>query len=183
MNITVFGGSAPRPESPEYEFAYDLGKNLATAGHTVLTGGYMGIMEAVSKGAAESNGHVIGITCEEIERWRHNGKNLWVKEEWRLPTLHDRILKLIDSCDIAIALPGGPGTLAEIVLMWNRIQIEVIPPKPIIIVGEGWKKVFHVLYQEQAKYINENYMKLLHFVNTNEDILSYLINPNEINKL
>jgi hypothetical protein len=106
-----------------------------------------------------------------------------VKEEWRLPTLHDRILKLIDSCDIAIALPGGPGTLAEIVLMWNRIQIEVIPPKPIIIVGEGWKKVFHVLYQEQAKYINENYMKLLHFVNTNEDILSYLINPNEINKL
>jgi len=176
MNITVFGGSAPKPESPEYEFAYDLGKYLATAGHTVITGGYMGIMEAVSRGAAEAKGHVIGITCVEIERWRHNGKNLWVKEEWCQPTLHDRIIKLIDSCDLAIALPGGPGTLAEIVLMWNRIQIQVIPPKPIIVVGVGWKKVFDMLYQEQSKYINEKYMDLLSFVETNEEIFSFLKN-------
>lgn len=174
MNITVFGGSAPKPESMEYTFAYNLGKNLANLGHTILTGGYMGTMEASSKGAAEAGGHVIGITCQEIENWRNTGKNPWVKEEWCQDTLHARIIKLIDACDAAIALPGGPGTLAEIVMMWNRIQIAVIPKKPIIIVGNGWKKVFETLYSEQNQYISSQYMDLLFFTNSIEDIIQFL---------
>lgn len=38
---------------------------LAERGHIVLNGGYIGTMEAVSRGAAEAGGHVIGVTCEE----------------------------------------------------------------------------------------------------------------------
>jgi uncharacterized protein (TIGR00730 family) len=174
MNITVFGGSSPKPESREYIFAYALGKSLAAAGHTVITGGYIGTMEATSRGAAEAGGHVIGVTCEEIERWRSSGKNSWVKEELRQTTLHERIIKLIDVCDAAIALPGGPGTLAEIVLMWNRIQIAVIPPKPILILGEGWKKVFEVLFKEQSNYLDQKYINLLHFVDSSEEIIQFL---------
>jgi len=179
MNITIFGGSAPKPDSPEYMVAYQLGHELALLGHTVLTGGYMGTMEAASKGAAEAGGHVIGITCQEIELWRNTGRNAWVKEEWRQATLHERIIKLIDACDVAIALPGGPGTLAEIVLMWNRIQIAVTPTKPLIIVGSGWKKVFDTLYFEQKKYLNQKYMDLLYFSDSIEEILQ-IISKNKI---
>lgn len=68
MNIAVFGGSQPKEGDPAYAEAYELGSLLAQAGHTVLTGGYIGTMEAVSRGAAEAGGHVIGVTCEEIER-------------------------------------------------------------------------------------------------------------------
>src|SRR6185295_11638657 len=99
--------------------AYELGKLLAGAGHTVLTGGYMGTMEAVSKGANEAGGHVIGVTCAQIESWRATGPNAWVKEQRRFETLQERLNCLIDSCDAAIALPGGPGTLTEIALSWN----------------------------------------------------------------
>ena len=68
--ITVFGGSKPRPSQPAYQEALLLGQLLGSQGYTVLTGGYIGTMEAVSRGAAESGGHVIGVTCDEIERWR-----------------------------------------------------------------------------------------------------------------
>lgn len=174
MKITIFGGSSPLPESREYQFAYDLGYALAKSGHTVLTGGYMGTMEASSKGASEAGGHVIGITCEEIERWRKRSHNEWVREEWKLETLHERMIKLIDSCDTAIALPGGPGTLAEIVLMWNRIQIEAIPPVPIILVGEEWKKIFSLFYQELNGYIPPSSMKTIKFAYTIEEVISFL---------
>lgn len=56
MNITVFGGAQPQTGTPAYQEAYLLGKILAGAGHTVLTGGYMGTMEAISRGAAEAGG-------------------------------------------------------------------------------------------------------------------------------
>ncbi len=68
MRVAVFGGSAPQPGQPAYLEAQHLGEMLAKAGHEVVTGGYMGVMEAVSRGAAEAGGHVIGVTCKEIER-------------------------------------------------------------------------------------------------------------------
>ncbi len=68
MKVSVFGSSQPKEGSMAYAEAQELGKLLAQRGHIVLTGGYMGTMEAVSRGAAEAGGHVIGVTCEDIER-------------------------------------------------------------------------------------------------------------------
>lgn len=174
MKIAIFGGSSPLPDSQAYQFAYRLGATLAKSGHTVITGGYMGTMEASSKGAAETGGHVIGITCKEIERWRSQSHNPWVQEEWKLETLQDRMIKLMDSCDAAIALPGGPGTLAEITLMWNRIQIEASPLVPILLVGEEWKKIFSLFYRELNGYITPSSIETLKFVNSIEEIISFL---------
>src|SRR5258706_7067007 len=112
MNISVFGGSQPKEGDAAYVEAQELGKLLAEHGHTVLTGGYIGTMEAVSKGASEAGGHVIGVTCDEIERWRAVKANAWVQEERRYPTVRARLDALIEGCQAAIALPGGPRTLA-----------------------------------------------------------------------
>src|SRR5690606_21772609 len=103
--ISVFGGSKPRPGEPDYEQALRLGSLLGAAGYTVLTGGYIGTMEAVSRGAAEAGGHVVGITCDEIEAWRPVKHNQWVLEEQRHGTLRERLSALIDGCDGALALP------------------------------------------------------------------------------
>src|SRR5512133_1968718 len=113
MRVSVFGVSQPREGDEAYTEAQALGRLLAERGHTVLTGGYIGTMEAVSRGANEAGGHVVGITCAEIERWRGVGANSWVKEERKFETLRQRLDGLIDGCDAAIALPGGPGTLTE----------------------------------------------------------------------
>ncbi|NPV56306.1 MAG: hypothetical protein HPY76_06515, partial [Anaerolineae bacterium] len=117
MNVTIFGGAAPKPGEPAYLEAERLGRLLAQQGDTVLTGGYIGTMEAASKGAADADGHVIGVTCEEIESWRLVAPNAWVTEERRFEKLSDRLQELVLACDAAIALPGGVGTLAEIAML------------------------------------------------------------------
>jgi uncharacterized protein (TIGR00725 family) len=163
LNITIFGGSQPQPGSPAYAEAYELGKLLAQAGHIVLTGGYIGTMEAVSEGANEAGGHVIGVTCNEIEHWRPVRVNAWVKEEWARETLMERLQALIRECDVAIALPGGPGTLTEIALTWNLIIIGAMPVKPLILIGAGWKSVFDCFFDEFYTYMPANQRELILF--------------------
>jgi hypothetical protein len=150
-NVTVFGGS--RPDERGYAQALQLGRLLGEAGFAVLTGGYIGTMEAISRGAAEVGGHVIGVTCDEIEAWRRTRPNRWVMEERRCSTLRQRVSALIEGCDAAIALPGGPGTLAEIMEMWNHLLIGAIPPRPLILVGEGWRATIEQFYQSFDSYI------------------------------
>ncbi len=176
MRITVFGGASPKPGEPAYHDAQRLGRLLAEAGHTVLTGGYMGTMEAVSRGAAEAGGHTIGVTCEEIERWRSSPANPWVKEEWRRSTLADRVMTLMESGDALLALPGGPGTLTEICLAWNRLLVQSLSQRPLILIGEGWRAVFALLFTTQTDYIAEPLRSYLIFVNTIDEAVAKVNN-------
>jgi uncharacterized protein (TIGR00730 family) len=163
MNVSVFGGSQPQPNSPAYEEARLLGELLAQRGHTVLTGGYIGTMEAVSRGAYEAGGHVIGVTCEDIEAWRAVKPNRWVKEERRKKTLNERLQVLVEECDAAIALPGGAGTLTEISLMWNLMIVESRHRSPLILIGRGWQSTFDQFFKEFYTYMPVNQRDLLLF--------------------
>lgn len=176
MNITVFGSGRPKPEDPDYLQAVQLGQMIAHAGHTVLTGGYVGTMEAVSRGANEAHGHVIGVTCEEIENYRAGGANPWVIEEWRCPTLFERLRKLIENCDAAIALPGGPGTFTEITLYWNLLIIGSIQPKPLVLIGEGWRTVFDEYRKTAGRYTIEPDWGWLSFAADNGTALDMVVN-------
>ena len=160
--ITVFGGSQPKPGESAYEQALHLGSLIGEAGYTVLTGGYIGTMEAVSRGASEAGAHVIGVTCDEIEAWRPVKPNPWVAEEIRFPTLRQRLYALIESCDAALALPGGVGTMTEISLMWNLLLTAAIPPRPLITIGSGWRAVVSQLYAHNGNYIPPLQRQWLH---------------------
>jgi uncharacterized protein (TIGR00725 family) len=151
--VTIFGSSQTKPGDPAYTQALHLGGVLGKAGCTVLTGGYIGTMEAVSRGAAEAGGHVIGVTCEAIERWRSVKANPWVQEEWRCSTLYARLERLIEGCDAALALPGGPGTLTEISLTWNLLLTAMIAPRPLILIGPGWRNTFHTFINDFDMYV------------------------------
>jgi uncharacterized protein (TIGR00730 family) len=163
IRVTVFGGSKPIPGDSDYEDALKLGKYLGSCGHTVLTGGYVGTMEAVSKGAALTGGHVIGVTCDEIESWRPVTPNPWVMEERRYPTLRKRLYALIDGCDTAMALPGGIGTLAEIAVMWSQLQTGASSPRPIILIGTGWETTMQSFFDSLGKFISDKDREWLHF--------------------
>jgi len=163
MKISVFGGSQPKEGDAAYEEAYTLGKLLATAGHTVMTGGYIGTMEAASKGASEAGGHVIGVTCDEIERWRPVKPNKWLIEEQRKETLIERMKILISDCDAAVALSGGVGTLTEIALTLNLMAVESIHRRPLILVGSGWQSVFDQFFTKFNVYITGKHRNLVQF--------------------
>ncbi len=175
MQITIFGGSSPKPGSPAYQQAYQLGQLLGKSGHTVLTGGYIGTMEAASRGCAEAGGHVIGVTCDEIEAWRQVAPNRWVKEELRFPTVHQRLLTLINKCQAAIALPGGVGTLTEISLMWNQMQTHAIPARPLVLVGTAWKEMFDLFFTRQDAYIPRGHRSYLSFADSVQEAYQQVI--------
>lgn len=161
--ITVFGGSVPRPGETAYQQALELGAMIGRGGFTVLTGGYSGTMEAVSRGAYENGGHVIGVTCDELESWRPLPPNRWLHEELRCPTLRERMYALIDHCDIAMALPGGIGTLAEIGAMWSSLQTSGRSTPPLIVIGEGWKQTLGVMRATLRPYVRDAHWDLIEF--------------------
>jgi uncharacterized protein (TIGR00730 family) len=151
--ITVFGGSQPKPGDQVYQDALHLGRLIAQAGYTLLNGGYIGTMEALSRGATEAGGQVIGVTCDQIEAWRSVKANPWVTEEWHYATFQERIFALVENCDACLALPGGVGTLAELVLTWNLLLTRILPPRALILIGAGWHAVIDSLLAEQGEFI------------------------------
>lgn len=161
MRVTVFGGSTSTTIDSDYQEAMLLGRMLGGAGHIVLTGGYTGAMEAVSRGASEAGGHVIGVTSSEIEAWRPGKPNAWVQENLRLETARERLFALIDRCDAAIALPGGAGTLAEISVLWKHMIIT--SARPLVIVGAAWQNMFEGMFTDLAEYVPSEHQNLVSF--------------------
>ena len=142
--IAAFGSSAVQPGDPAYHLAHDLGREIARAGATVMTGGYNGTMEACSKGAHEAGGHVIGVTVELFEA--RGPVNAWVKERVHTPDLYERLRYLVDRADGFIVLPGSIGTLNELFLTWTLVATGGRHAAPIVLLGSHWRDFVAALH-------------------------------------
>jgi uncharacterized protein (TIGR00730 family) len=134
--IAVFGGRHPAEGDPEYSEALKLGTLLASANYTVMSGGYSGVMEAVSRGALQAGGITIGVTMEIFSGLPPNP---FLTREIRTHDFFERLDFLISHARGFIALRGGMGTLTEISLIWNMLQTRAMEPKPMILVGKFWR--------------------------------------------
>jgi uncharacterized protein (TIGR00730 family) len=146
--ITIFGGSRVERGTDEYLAAQQLGRALAEHGFSVVTGGYNGIMEAVSRGAKEAGGQVIGVTVEVIARNFERAPNEWLDQEIQTAALLERIDKLVELGSGYVVLPGGSGTFAELGVVWNLAYLGALHGKPIVVVGHGWERVLRTLLEE-----------------------------------
>jgi predicted Rossmann-fold nucleotide-binding protein len=100
-------------------------------------------MEAVSKGAHEGGGHVVGVTVPDLFPDR-SGANGYVAEEVKTSSLAERIDHLTDLSAGSIVLPGSIGTLAELGVAWNLAFVARYSgsiPKPVVTVGESWSRI------------------------------------------
>ena len=172
--ISVFGSSAPQPGSAAYEEARLVGELLAQAGFAVATGGYAGTMTAVSQGASEAGGHVIGVTSAQIEQFRPLGANRWVAEEIKYETLRDRLLHLVTKSDGMVVLPGGIGTLSEMTLAWSFLQVGEVAPQPLVLLGQLWRQTIQSFYT--SDYVREKDMALLSYADSPETAVAHIVN-------
>jgi len=133
--VTVFG-SARFPEShPYYGLARDVGKRLAEAGFTVMTGGGPGIMEAASRGAKDVGGRTVGCNIElPIEQ----KPNPYLDECVTFHHFFVRKVMLVKYSYAFVVLPGGFGTLDEVFETVTLIQTDKIRDFPIVLVASDF---------------------------------------------
>lgn len=166
--ITVFGGSRCGSDAAEYQEALKLGRLLVEAGFEVCSGGYAGIMEAISRGAHEANGHVIGVTMEQFK----SEPNRYLKKIEPSADFYARLQILIRESAGYIALRGGMGTVTEISLVWNKLVMNVLPHRPLILLGDCWPRAIDCLRQHLV--ISDVDMMHLTFVPTAEKAVEAL---------
>ena len=135
--ITVFGSSRPREDHADYAEARSLGRVLAEAGFAVCSGGYGGVMEAVSRGAREAGGKTYGVTAEFFKP----KANAWIDTEIRVTTWQERLFELVRVADGFVTCKGGTGTLVELAVVWEMLNKSVISGKPMVVLGEFWAPI------------------------------------------
>ena len=145
--ISVFGSSKVRESDEAHRQALELGKALGGAGFTVATGGYSGVMEAVSRGAAEAGAPVIGVVARSL-----SGKaNPWVNNQITVETWDQRLFRLIELGNGYIACPGATGTLVELAVAWEMMAKRQLSRRPLIALGPFWRPVVEWIESSDQK--------------------------------
>lgn len=150
--VVVFGSSIPCPGDNEYEYAYQLGKQFGLAGFDLCTGGFQGIMDAVSKGAVEHGARAIGVTLDIYNV--HPSKHL--TEEIRCSSLFERLTRLIEIGDAFVVLQGGTGTLVELALVWEYMNKNMMEFKPFACHSSMWKEIVQIMEEQITKEKRKN---------------------------
>jgi uncharacterized protein (TIGR00730 family) len=171
--VTVFGSSRPKPDDPQYAAARSLGAALAQKGWVVCSGGYAGVMEAVSRGAKEAGGRTLAITAKSFS----SRANAWIDEEIRVDTWQERLFELIARGHGYVACPGGTGTLVELAVVWEMLNKGVMRKKPMIVLGKFWQPVIERVREIEMGHESrwsERSGELIYAAETPQDAIEFL---------
>lgn len=171
--VTIFGGSKCSHDSTEYKEALRLGGLLAKAGFTICTGGYLGIMEAASRGAREAGGRVFGIVMNQFKA----EPNRFLTDKVATDHFYDRLQNLITRSVGFVAFKGGMGTVTEVSLVWNKLQTRVLGRRPIVLVGDCWKGVVNA-WQENL-VVSDDDVSLLLFAKDADDACQLIVDHSQ----
>jgi uncharacterized protein (TIGR00730 family) len=137
MRIAVFLGSSPGPDHHRTAAA-ELGRSLAEAGHGLVYGGaHVGLMGVLADAALAAGGEVVGVLPQNLVE-REVGHSGLTRLEL-VGSMHERKARMADLADAFVALPGGTGTLDELVeiMTWSQLGLHA---KPVVLydVEEFW---------------------------------------------
>jgi hypothetical protein len=137
--VTIFGSTRVKPGDEVYQKAERIGQLLAESGFAVITGGGPGVMEAANKGAASSGGKSVGLNIElPFEQKPNPYANITLKFRY----FFVRKVMFVKYAVAYIILPGGFGTMDELLESVTLIQTRKIKPFPVILVGADYWKGF-----------------------------------------
>ena len=149
QGVTIFG-SARLPQDEEYcQLAYELGKKLAENGHTVITGGGPGIMEAASHGAYEIGGHTVGLNIR-LSHEQH--PNPYLTDCMTFEYFFTRKVSLAMAAKVFVFFPGGFGTLDEFTEILELMQEAKMPKMPMFMIGKDFWKSMDKMMQKMTEW-------------------------------
>ena len=140
QGVTIFG-SARLPQDHKYcKMAYKLGGLLAQNGHTVITGGGPGIMEAASHGSYEIGGRTVGLN---ITLKHEQFPNPYLTDCLTFEYFFARKVALAMAAKVFVFFPGGFGTMDEISEILCLMQEGKMPKMPVFLIGKDYWKSFN----------------------------------------
>lgn len=173
--VCVYCGSSGKGRESHRTAAVDLGRLFADAGiRLVYGGGQVGLMGLLANSAIDSGGTVIGIIPNFLDELEVG--NTRCTELIRTPNMHERKSKMAELSDAFVILPGGLGTLDETfeILTWRQLGLH---DKPIVVVDvDGYWAPLRTMVTHMAdeRYIAQEHLDLLTFVDTVEDVVPTL---------
>ena len=145
--VTVFGSARFDESHPYYALGRELGRGLAQLGFTVMTGGGPGLMEAANRGAREAGGRSVGCN---IKLPAEQSPNRYLDRSVTCRYFFVRKVLLFKYSYAFVALPGGFGTLDELLEALTLIQTRKISSFPVVLVGTAYWRPFQDLLEQLA---------------------------------
>ena len=157
-SVCVYSASSTKIDPVYFDAAHDLGTLLGRQHIRLINGaGNMGLMSAVSDAVLAAGGEVTGVIPRFMveQRWHHTGLTKLVEVE----NMHERKKLMADLSDAVIALPGGCGTLEELleIITWQQLGLYL---NPIVILNV--KGYFDPLLAMLQRAVEENFMRAQH---------------------
>lgn len=138
--VTIFGSARLQPGTPAYESVKQLAAGLTELGCDIISGGGPGLMQAANEGALaadpEARHRSVGI---RIDLPFEQAVNPYVGKAYGHGTFFSRLHHFMIASDAFVVVPGGIGTLLEMSLAWQLLQVHRLHNTPLILVGKMWE--------------------------------------------
>lgn len=139
FRVTIFGSARIQKGTPAYEAVRKLASELTAMGCDIMTGGGPGLMQAANEGASrvdpETMQRSVGI---RVELPFEQEVNPFVGQAYEHQTFFSRLHHFMIVSDAFVVVPGGIGTLLEMSLVWQLLQVRKLYSTPLILVGSMW---------------------------------------------
>jgi uncharacterized protein (TIGR00730 family) len=175
--VTIFGSARAKPGTFVYDEVKRVAAALAEMGCDIITGGGPGLMQAAnegagSAGAAERN-RSVGI---RVELPFEQEANPFVTEAFEHKTFFTRLHHFVLTSDAFVVVPGGIGTVLELMMVWQLLQVRHVRETPLILVGKMWADLVNWakthLVTSQPPLANPEDMSIPRCVNTADEAIA-----------
>jgi uncharacterized protein (TIGR00730 family) len=137
--VTIFGSARAQPGTFAYEEVKRMAAGLSEMGCDIITGGGPGLMQAANAGAAagdaDHGNRSVGI---RVDLPFEQEVNPFVKEAFEHKTFFTRLHHFVLTSDVFVVAPGGIGTVLELMMVWQLLQVRHVQDTPLILVGKMW---------------------------------------------
>jgi uncharacterized protein (TIGR00730 family) len=140
--VTIFGSARAKPGTHVYEEVKRVAAALAEMGCDIVTGGGPGLMQAANEGAtaasAPERSQSVGI---RVDLPFEQEVNPFVAQAFEHKTFFTRLHQFVLMSDAYVVTPGGIGTVLELMLIWQLLQVKHVQDTPLILVGSMWAEL------------------------------------------
>jgi uncharacterized protein (TIGR00730 family) len=176
--VTIFGSARLKPGAPAYDGVKQLAAELTTMGCDIISGGGPGLMQAANEGAQSIEKAIHRSVGIRVELPFEQQINPFVGQAYEHRTFFSRLHHFMIISDAFVVVPGGIGTLLELSLAWQLLQVRKLYNTPLILVGKMWVELVEwgrrSMLHKGNELASEIDFKIPHCVNTMDECIALI---------